>query len=138
MGMSITLIVRDEVLGAPEDAARHSELVLPAERLTVRELIRERVYQEVQDHNVRVARDGATTFRGLVAPNGAVPAPDGLQPATRSIDWRPQFERACQAFQAQQMLVLVGERQVTSLDEHVAVAPRTEVVFVKLVPLVGG
>jgi hypothetical protein len=35
------------------------------ERLTVRELIRARIYQEVQDHN----RSGTTVFRGLVQPS---------------------------------------------------------------------
>jgi hypothetical protein len=80
-----------------------------AERLTVRELIRARIYQEVQDHN----RSGATLFRGLVQPTDT--------------------ERTLNGF-----FVLVGDRQAEGLDEAFAVTPETEVSFVKLVPLVGG
>ena len=48
--MSVTVTVRDETLaGAPY---HEIPLEFPAERITVRELIRERVYQEAQDFNL--------------------------------------------------------------------------------------
>ena len=43
-------------------------LEFPTERITVRELIRERVYQEVQDFN---RKQGERVFRGLVQPTDA-------------------------------------------------------------------
>ncbi|SEC66319.1 hypothetical protein SAMN05428939_2942 [Streptomyces sp. TLI_105] len=48
------------------------------------------------------------------------------------------FARAVEAFGRNGFLVLVGDRQVEELDETVTVDPETEVVFLRLVPLVGG
>lgn len=46
--------------------------------------------------------------------------------------------RALDAFARNGFLVLVGDRQIEDPDEWVALGPATEVVFLKLVPLVGG
>lgn len=131
--MSVTLTVRDE----RTDGGLSDTLVLEflTERITVRELIRSRVYQEVQDHN----RKKPPRFRGLVQPEAAetrLNAPRDGRP--REVDWKRQFEVACQAFERRGFLVLVGDRQATSLDEEIVIAPDTEVSFLKLVPLVGG
>ena len=63
--MPATVTVRDETLSG--EPLHEWALELLAERVTVRELIRSRVYQEVQDHNARKA----LSFRGLVKPEGA-------------------------------------------------------------------
>src|SRR5262245_57266549 len=63
--MSATITIRDETLSG--EPLHEWVLELLSERLIVRELIRSRVYQEVQDHNVSKAQ----TFRGLVKPEGA-------------------------------------------------------------------
>jgi hypothetical protein len=131
--MATVLRVRDETIGG---ASMHRfDLEFPSEEITVRELIRERVYQEVQDYNLR--QTGA--FRGLIQPTAAEETLNGyeLKPG-KTIDWKAQFERACSAFEAQSVLLLVGERQATSLDERLRVTSGTDVVFLKLVPLVGG
>ena len=44
----------------------------------------------------------------------------------------------CQAFTRNGFFVLVGDRQVESLDEELELKVDTDVSFVKLVPLVGG
>src|SRR3954463_6997186 len=63
------------------------------ERITVRELIRVRVYQEVQDYN----RRRPDSFRGLVQPTAAEQTLNGdyrlRQP--REINWQAQFDKAC-------------------------------------------
>ncbi|GHA66913.1 hypothetical protein ACIQRS_29280 [Streptomyces termitum] len=46
--------------------------------------------------------------------------------------------QALAAFARNGFLVLVGDRQIEDPDETVTVGPATEVVFLKLVPLVGG
>lgn len=58
--MSATLTIRDETPGAT--SFHEWTLEVLTERLTVRELIRSRVYQEVQDFN----REHRSEFRGLV------------------------------------------------------------------------
>lgn len=110
-------------------------LEFPTEHISVRELIRERVYQEVQDYN----REKAGRFRGLVRPSDAEAELNGfrLRPG-REVDWHAQFENACAAFEANGVLVLVGDRQTTSLDEVITITRGVEVTFLRLVPLVGG
>jgi hypothetical protein len=131
--MQSLLTVRDETVAGA--TTNRIELRFPTERITVRELIRERVYQEVQDYNLE--KRGA--FRGLVQPSDSEARLNGyaLRPG-REIDWKPQFDRACEAFEKKQVLVLVGDRQAATLDETIEIARGTEVSFLKLVPLVGG
>jgi hypothetical protein len=65
-----------------------------------------------------------------------------VQPASADapgeIDWEAQRDVALDAFAANGFFVLVGDRQVESLDERIRIGLGTEVSFVKLVPLVGG
>ncbi len=132
--MPVMVTVRDETTaGAP---VNELQLELPSERLTVRELIRSRVYQEVKDHNVRAAQ---TTFRGLVQPTDAERELNGYrlrQP--RQIDWKKQFDVALEAYERNGFVILVDDCQTGALDEEVELSAGTAVSFLKLVPLVGG
>jgi len=106
-----------------------------AERMSARDIIRARIYQEVQDHN----RDQGEVFRGLVQPTDTERVLNGFKlRARRCIDWEEQFRRACNAFESNGFFLLVGDKQAESLDEEFQVGVDTEVQFVKLTPLVGG
>ena len=89
-----TLTYQDEsTTGAVDNRVT---LQFPTERITVRELIRERVYQEVQDYNRRQPEH----FRGLVQPTDAEKTLNGYKlKQRRQIDWKEQFEKACDAFE---------------------------------------
>ena len=131
--MPATLLVRDETTAGHRTGETVVEFL--SEQITVRELIRGRVYQEVEDYN----RRRPDTFRGLVDPNGSECVLNGVklrQP--RTIDWKQQFDRACDAFQRNGFFVLIDDRQAESLDEMVTLRPGTSATFVKLTPLVGG
>ena len=105
------------------------------ERITVRELIRSRVYQEVKDYNTQQPNH----FQGLVQPTDAEQTLNGYKlRKPRQIDWEKQFEMAIAAFQSNGFIILVDDEQVTELDEDITIASETEVTFLKLVPLVGG
>jgi hypothetical protein len=105
------------------------------ERMTVRELIRARIYQEVGDYNQRQPE----YFRGLVEPTNAERVLNGYKlKAKRTIDWQEQFKRAIEAFDRNGFFVLVGDKQAESLDQEFDVKVDTEVSFVRLMPLVGG
>lgn len=132
--MPATLTVRDESLGGVEQ--HRFTLEFPTESISVRELIRERVYQEVQDYNRR--KDGAV-FRGLVQPSDAEVALNGskVKPG-REIDWKAQFAKACEAYENNRILVLAGDHQTASLDETITITRGSEVTFLRLVMLVGG
>ncbi|MEZ4523563.1 MAG: hypothetical protein R3A46_18250 [Thermomicrobiales bacterium] len=105
------------------------------ERVTARELIRSRVYQEVTEHNAR---------QQMGKPRLVEPAPEerslnGEGRATgKRVDWERQFELALRAFEGNGFLLFAGDRQLLDLDEEIEVQPETDVTFLRLVPLVGG
>jgi hypothetical protein len=130
------LTIRDET---PSGSVTN-ELTLDVldESITVGELIRGRVYQEVQDYNLR-QRKGDASFRGLVTPSDAERTLNGVRVRKgREIDWKQQFEKACDAFGRNGFFVLIDDRQAEALDEVITLRHDTKVSFVKLVPLVGG
>src|SRR5215831_16844058 len=131
--MTITLTVHDETLFGAKDNALTLDFL--TETITVRELIRERVYEEVRQYN-------ATTpdyFRGLVQPTNAETTLNGHRiRERRRVDWEAQYRRALEAFPRNGFFILVDDRQVDSLDETITLTPTTQVSFGKLVPLVGG
>lgn len=131
--MPATLTVRDE--STTGDVSAPIVLEFLTDHITVRELIRERVYQEVQDYNTRLP----DVFNGLVQPTDAERTLNGFKLKTRrEIDWKPQFEKACDAFERNQVLILIDDKQAESLEQRITIVPGTEVSFVKLTPLVGG
>lgn len=131
--MPTTLTIHDET--ASGQKTNTFTLDCLTERMTVRELIRARIYQEVQDYNQKEPE----YFRGLVEPTNAERVLNGYKlRARRKIDWQEQFERSLQAFERNGFFVIVGNKQAESLDQQFDVHVDTEVSFVKLVPLVGG
>jgi hypothetical protein len=131
--MATTLTVRDE--SSAGQTLHEFALEVLSERLSVRELIRSRVYQEVQDYNLRQPQ----VYRGLVQPTDAERTLNGFKlKKPKQIDWKQQFDKAIEAFEANQILVLVDDRQVDSVDEEIVIGPRTRVSFLRLTMLVGG
>jgi hypothetical protein len=129
----VTVEVRDETTAG--DVLAAMELQLVEERTSAREIIRARVHQEVRAHNAAAA--SRRSFRGLVQPNEEERALNP-QRRPRRIDAQAQTEVAWDAFERGRVLLLVGDRQLTEIDEEVVLAPGTSAVFLKLVPLVGG
>ena len=130
------LTVRDET--AVGSVTNELTLDVLSESITVRELIRSRVYQEVQDYNLR-QRQGDATYHGLVTPSDAERTLNGVRlRKPRQIDWKAQFDKACDAFTHNGFFILIDDRQAESLDETITLRHDTKVSFVKLVPLVGG
>jgi hypothetical protein len=131
--MPTTLVVRDETTSGK--TTNELSLEFLAERIDIRELIRSRVYQEVQDYNLK----GHQEYRGLVQPTGAEQLLNGFRLTKgRQIDWKKQYEAAVEAFEAGRILILIDERQASSLDEEIVLRPDTDVAFLRLMPLVGG
>ncbi|WP_347905640.1 hypothetical protein [Pseudomonas purpurea] len=130
-----TLTVRDEsVSGEIFDSFA---LQFPTETITVRQLIRERVYQEVQGQE----QASPSGRHYLVVPeaqevllNGERKAPEAAHP----IDWRKQVEIAFEAFERNGFFILLDDRQAQSLDEPLTIRHDSVVNFIKLTPLVGG
>jgi hypothetical protein len=131
--MPATLTIHDETTSGRKTNTFTLDCL--TEYLTVRELIRARICQEVQDYNLKEPE----YFRGLVEPTNAEKVLNGYRlRAKRKIDWQEQYQKALEAFERNGFFILVGNRQAESLDQQFEVKVDTEVSFVKLVPLVGG
>ncbi|MBX3419781.1 MAG: hypothetical protein KF851_19465 [Pirellulaceae bacterium] len=131
--MATTLTIRDETLGS--SLSNTSVLEFLSETITVRELIRSRVYQEVQDYNLKQG----DVFRGMIQPEDTEKTLNGWKlKKPRLLDWKRQFECAVEAFEGNRILILVNDRQAESLDEEFTITPETTVTFVRLTMLVGG
>lgn len=136
--MSYTVQVLDETTTKPTPTPTRT-LTFDTETVTVRELIRRRVYEECTEHNAAPHEH----FRGLVIPEGmerALNSPALRDTRPRKVDWQKQYAKATEAFQRNSFIVLIGERQAEDLDETVTLrmGEPLEVTFIKLVPLVGG
>ncbi len=105
------------------------------ESITARDLIRSRVYQEVEQYNSHQPE----VFRLLVQPGDAEQTRNGFRmPRPCTIDPEDQFEKTVEAFERNGFVVLVDDKQVERLDANIALKAETMVTFLKLVPLVGG
>lgn len=125
---------------AADGQAREISIRFPSESITVEELIRSRVYEDVQDANLK-SRQGDTgqTQPAAVEPSEAERALNGPGTATpKPIEWARQFQRAIEAFERNQILILVDERRVMELDEKIELSSDTEIRFVRLTMLMGG
>lgn len=131
--MSTILTVRDETTSG--GTLHEFALELLTERITIRELIRSRVHQEVQDYNRRQPQ----VFRGLVQPTDAEIALNGFTlRKPRTLDWKKQYDKAIEAFETNGILILIDDKQAESLDEEIVIGPQTRVSFLRLTMLVGG
>ncbi|HEX7974427.1 MAG TPA: hypothetical protein VF498_08470 [Anaerolineales bacterium] len=136
--MDTFIKVRDqEGFPVKGDDGRRIELILrlPGDKITVRELIRARVQQEIAEYNQRKGE----YYWGLVHPAEAERTLNGYKmPRYRPVNEQEQVKKALQAFQSNGFILLVDNRQVESLDQAIEVGPDTTATFLKLVALVGG
>jgi hypothetical protein len=131
--MTVTVTVRDE--SSPGRVGGTLTLEEIPSALTVRDLIRTRVREEVARANAAPGRE----FRTLVEPADAERTLNGFRlRKPRRLDWEQQADIAVEAFGRNGFFVLVGGRQVEDLDEELELDPDTEIRFIKLTPLVGG
>jgi hypothetical protein len=131
-----TITVRDETFPGREKAELTLEFL--TERVTVWELIRGRVYQEVTEHNAKRAL--APAARPLVEPTATERLLNGTAEAAppKRVDWQQQFDRALKAFHRNGFLVMVNGQQYDLLDAEIELSTDTQITFLRLVPLVGG
>lgn len=106
------------------------------ERISVREMVRLRVREEVARHNAGTAPQ---VFQGLVQPRETEATATGFRfSRPRKLDWEEQADVAETAFTSNGYFILVDDHQVETLDEVVDLTTDPHVAFVKLVALVGG
>jgi hypothetical protein len=114
---------------------RHANAADIPVAITLRDLIRTRVREEIARANAEPSAEART----LVEPVDAERTLNGYRlREPRRIDWEKQADVALEGFGRNGFFVLVGGRQVDDLDQELELAADSDIRFVKLTPLVGG
>ncbi len=133
--MLTQLLIRDETTASLGKTEHTFTVHISGENISLRELIRQRVTQEVEEFNNRQP----AVFRMLVQPHGAERTLNGFRfHKPRLVDPIMQYEKAIEAFEGNGFIILVDDYQAQNLDDEIALHPETSLTFLKLVPLVGG
>jgi len=134
----MTTTVTESTIGNKKNGA--TDMVLP-ERLSVRRLIQLYIDHQIEQYRPDELSCAPISFF-LSAPEEAElnekQTDKGKAIAARKFDRPKLHDRAWNAFQQNQFVLLVDEKQSVSLDDEVTVHPHTSVRFLKLTPLVGG
>ena len=118
-----TLVIRDE--DCTGKLLNQFEIQLSTSVLTLRDVITERVFQEVE-----IYRAGTTALPYTLVSRETQ--------AIYTIDYEQERFNALRGFAENGYLVLINDRQVESLDETLSLQNAATVTFIRLVPIVGG
>ena len=118
---------------------------LAEETTTPRELIRRAVIEQINVTKADAGRSRALLDRQYMTPEdvraqaatGAIRVPSRA-PDQDKPDQEQEIERALRAFARGAFVVFCGGRQVEALDEEITLKLGEPVLFLRLVPLVGG
>lgn len=111
------------------------ELRFDKVEVTVKDIIVERVYQEVEKYNKK-AKDYKYS---LVLPKDEeVLLNKTKHKKRRPVNPEKQVEVALNAFSNNGFFILIDETQAETLEQVITIKPDTMVSFIKLTPLVGG
>ncbi|MEN0004442.1 MAG: hypothetical protein AAF798_09870 [Bacteroidota bacterium] len=127
------LLVKDDTIGG---ATQNSfEIVAAKKTASVRELIKLRIYKEVEQFN----QHSPEYFRSLVQPTAAEVTLNGYKmKEKRKIDPEKQYYLALEAFTKNGYFLIINNKQVESLEQEIELRDDLELQFIKLTPLVGG
>lgn len=129
-----------EVLTIHDEDARGNQIHtfrLPnaCEKITVRDLIKNRVEKEVERFNLQ----RPVCFFTLVQPEQAEITSRGYRlKEHRALDPEAQLQAALKGFEKKSFLVSANGRDYQSLDDEIEINDQTEIVFVKFMEVVGG
>lgn len=148
----VTIEVRSETSGIPADGSDPGPLLVELfdERVTIAELIRRTVLEQVRDLLVKrrldTERARAILQRRYLTQDevdrqtreGKIAVPASEPARTEEIDAEAEVARAMDGFKRGTFYVFVDGRQACALDDEVVFRPGSKVVFLRMVPLVGG
>jgi hypothetical protein len=148
--MTALLKIRDEFLSAKKQDDRADtapvDLRLVSEKVSPREIIRQRVFAEVAEINeqrIANAKAHLRTRSFLIqvednSPEARLNLPLPGRPRSSLLDAETEFAKALKGFTSNRFIMLFDDRQVDGLEDDLTVMPGSEVTFVHLTPLKGG
>ncbi len=127
------IIIHDETKSG--SILNQVRLKVSKDQITIKELIRLRVFQEAQEYNARKS----AYFRGLVRPIHAQPILNGykLDPKYK-IDPLKQYYVAMDAFRRHGFYIMIDEKRIEDPEFEIPVNSEIRISFMKMVPLVEG
>jgi hypothetical protein len=144
-----TLTISGKVLGKSQNLFTSWEMALPDDRVAagesrsilLAELLTEIVRAEVRAFRDRQSQRRLTKVLGLVEIEAGVAlgkVDSGGSELEQVVDELGAVENALQAFKDGFYLVFIDDRQQEDLEELVVLTDRSELLFLRLTPLVGG
>jgi hypothetical protein len=147
MAISNTLTISGKVMGKTRPIFTDWELVIPAESLTGKDLLTlEDLLSAVVTAEVEAFRSRQTEGRlnQILTPDRITQGLDrgkiisGGSELDQEIDVRVAIDNAIQSFADGFYYVFIDDEQQTELDRPVTLQPRSQLMFLRLTPLVGG
>ena len=126
------ILVKDETYTG--EVLHSQEIDFETTQVRVKDIIAERVKQEVERHNQKKS----FSFQGLVQPKTDKQRLIWKKNAFAPVDAEQQIYVALDAFQTNGFFVIIDQEQAASLDQVVELRAGMEISFLKLTPLVGG
>lgn len=122
--MSLNVTVHDET--STGSILNLLKITLHQNQLSAKELIRIRVYQEVQNYNTKRTR----CYRGLVQPEGSEPVINGYR-MKRRYKLNPEriFKNALRSFEQKGFSILVNEHPVNDPNQEIEIGTETRLSF---------
>jgi hypothetical protein len=139
--VSPTLTISGKVLGKSQNLFISWQMDLPAQSSTLEELLTQIVTTEVSAFQTRQADRRLTKVLGLVDIEAGVAVgkiSSGGSELDQVVDVAGAVETALQAFQDGFYLVFIDDVQQEDLKAKVALTGSSELLFLRLTPLVGG
>lgn len=129
----MTVTIKDETFAGK--VLNELNLEFSTQTVTVKDIITERVLQEVKNYNNKLPE----YFKGLIQPSAAEKTLNGYKlKARKKIDGEKQVYTALDAFQKNGFFVLIDNLQSENLTQEIELSENTSISFVQLTPLVGG
>ena len=127
-----TITIRDE--NGIGQVYQELELSFDRIQITVKDLITERVYQEVIAYN----KKAESNKHALVQPGALETELNGKKNKQRHVDAEKQVAVALSAFENNGFFILIDDLQAESVDQVITISNNSLISFVKLTQLIGG
>jgi hypothetical protein len=142
-----TINISGKILGKTKPLFSDRTLVLPVELfereqpLTLRDLLTQIVLQEVEAFRERMQQDSVIqvlTKEAIAQGLKLGKIDSGGREIEQQVDSQAAVDNALQAFEDGFYFVFIDDKQQEKLDDAINLRPNSQMLFLRLVPLVGG
>jgi hypothetical protein len=133
MVATTTLTISEQATGGGKPN-QFGDVSIP-ERITVRQLICLYIDHQIEQYRGKCKDSKQHSF---FIPLEQEQSLSGIQPGEGKLNPEKLYSRALDAFSNNQFVLLVDDQQIEELEQDVFVTAKSNVTFLKLMPLIGG